>query len=57
MKSGGSPSDFHELFEIVRVLVDRVGNPARFLVLGSASPDLARGASETLAGDDGESAR
>lgn len=39
-----------ELFEILRVLVDRAGNPAHFLVLGSASPDLMRGVSETLAG-------
>jgi predicted AAA+ superfamily ATPase len=39
-----------KLFEILRVLVDRAGNPARFLVLGSASPDLIRGVSETLAG-------
>lgn len=39
-----------ELFETLRVLVDRPGNTARFLLLGSASPALARGASETLAG-------
>ena len=39
-----------ELFETLRVLVDRPGNPARFLVLGSASPSLVRGASESLAG-------
>lgn len=39
-----------ELFDLLRVLVDRVDNPARFLVLGSASPGLVRGASETLAG-------
>ena len=38
------------LFETVRVLVDRPENPARFLLLGSASPTLARGVSETLAG-------
>ena len=38
------------LFETLRVLVDRVGNPARFLLLGSASPALARGVSESLAG-------
>jgi len=38
------------LFETVRVLVDRPGNPARFLLLGSASPTLVRGVSETLAG-------
>jgi predicted AAA+ superfamily ATPase len=39
-----------ELFELLRVLVDRPGNAARFLVLGSASPRLIRGVSETLAG-------
>lgn len=38
------------LFELLRVLVDRPGNPARFLVLGSAGPDLLRQSSETLAG-------
>lgn len=38
------------LFEILRVLVDRVDNPARFLILGSASRDLIRQSSETLAG-------
>ena len=39
-----------ELFELLRVLVDRADNAARFLVLGSASPQLVRGAAETLAG-------
>ena len=29
-----------ELFELIRVLVDRPDNPATFLVLESASPDL-----------------
>jgi uncharacterized protein len=38
------------LFRTLRVLVDRRGTRARFLLLGSASPDLVRGASETLAG-------
>ncbi|MDE0457833.1 MAG: ATP-binding protein [Chromatiales bacterium] len=38
------------LFETIRVLADRPGNPARFLVLGSASPALVRGVSESLAG-------
>ena len=38
------------LFRLLRVLVDRPGNQARFLVLGSASPDLLRQSSETLAG-------
>lgn len=39
-----------ELFEVLRVLVDRPDNDARFLVLGSAAPRLVRGAAETLAG-------
>jgi hypothetical protein len=39
-----------QLFEILRVLADRPGNPARFLVLGSASPTLIKGISESLAG-------
>lgn len=39
-----------ELFELLRVLIDRPSNPARFLVLGSASPTLVKGASESLAG-------
>lgn len=39
-----------DLFEVLRVLVDRDPSPARFLILGSASPDLAQHASETLAG-------
>ncbi len=39
-----------ELFELLRVLVDRAGNPARFLLLGSASPGIVRGVSESLAG-------
>lgn len=39
-----------ELFNVLRVLVDRPENRARFLILGSASPDLVRRASETLAG-------
>ena len=38
------------LFEVLRVLVDRRDNPARFLILGSASRDLLRQSSETLAG-------
>jgi uncharacterized protein len=38
------------LFEVLRVLVDRRDNPVRFLVLGSASRDLLRQSSETLAG-------
>ena len=39
-----------DLFEILRVLVDRPENPARFLLLGSASPQLVKGVSESLAG-------
>jgi predicted AAA+ superfamily ATPase len=39
-----------ELFPTLRVLADRPRNPARFLVLGSASPDLLRQSSESLAG-------
>jgi len=39
-----------ELLELLRVLVDRSGQSARFLLLGSASPHLVKGASESLAG-------
>jgi hypothetical protein len=39
-----------ELFPLLRVLADREPPPARFLILGSASPDLVEGASQTLAG-------
>jgi predicted AAA+ superfamily ATPase len=39
-----------QLFSSLRVLADRPHRPARFLVLGSASPDLLRQSSETLAG-------
>jgi len=39
-----------ELFELFRVLVDRPRRRARFLLLGSASPQLVRGVSESLAG-------
>lgn len=39
-----------ELFPVLRVLVDRPGSETRFLVLGSASPDLLRQSSESLAG-------
>jgi predicted AAA+ superfamily ATPase len=38
------------LFEILRPLSDRPGQPARFVLLGSASPNLIKGASESLAG-------
>lgn len=39
-----------ELFPVLRVLADRKPLPARFLILGSASPDLLRQSSESLAG-------
>jgi len=39
-----------DLFPILRVLADRPACPARFLVLGSASPELLRQGAESLAG-------
>jgi predicted AAA+ superfamily ATPase len=39
-----------ELFPLLRVLADRRPLPARFLILGSASPELLQQSSETLAG-------
>ncbi len=39
-----------DLFPVLRVLADRPKTPARFLVLGIASPELLRQNSETLAG-------
>ena len=39
-----------ELFPVLRVLVDRPDRTTRFLVLGSAGPQLLRQTSETLAG-------
>lgn len=39
-----------DLMPLLRVLLDRDPLPARFLLLGSASPELVRGASESLAG-------
>jgi predicted AAA+ superfamily ATPase len=39
-----------DLFPVLRVLADRTPLPARFLVLGSASPALLRQSSESLAG-------
>ena len=39
-----------ELFPVLRVLADRQPLPARFLVLGSASPALLQQSSESLAG-------
>ncbi len=39
-----------DLFPVLRVLADRRGTPARFLILGSASGNLMRQTSESLAG-------
>jgi hypothetical protein len=39
-----------DVFRVLRVLADRPDAPARFLVLGSAGPDLLRQGSESLAG-------
>lgn len=39
-----------DLFPLLRVLADRPDNPARFLILGSASPALIKDGSESLAG-------
>lgn len=39
-----------EVFRLLRVLADRPKRPARFLILGSASPELLRQSSESLAG-------
>jgi len=39
-----------ELFELIRVLADRPNEATRFLLLGSASPQIVRGVSESLAG-------
>jgi len=39
-----------ELFPILRALVDKDRSSKRFLILGSASPDLIKKSSETLAG-------
>lgn len=39
-----------DLFPALRVLIDRPKRPARFLILGSASPELLRQGSESLAG-------
>ena len=39
-----------DLMPVLRVLADRKPLPCRFLILGSASPDLVRQSSETLAG-------
>lgn len=37
-----------DLFPLLRVLADRPNSPARFLLLGSAAPDLLRHTAETL---------
>lgn len=39
-----------DLFPVLRVLADRPGTPARFLILGSASPELMKNSAESLAG-------
>lgn len=39
-----------DLFSVLRVLADRSGRPARFLILGSASGNLMRQSAESLAG-------
>src|SRR5450759_4064312 len=39
-----------DLFPLLRVLADRPDAPARFLILGSAAPELLRHTAETLAG-------
>lgn len=39
-----------DLLELLRVLADRPSSPARFLILGSASPALIKEGSESLAG-------
>lgn len=39
-----------ELFQTIRVLADRDPLPAKFLILGSASPEIVKGVSESLAG-------
>jgi uncharacterized protein len=39
-----------DLFPVLRALIDQNRKPGRFLLLGSAAPDLLRSSSETLAG-------
>ena len=39
-----------DLFPLLRVFADRPARPARFLILGSASPEMLRQSSESLAG-------
>lgn len=39
-----------DIFPLLRVLSDRPGTPARFLILGSAAPELLKHTAESLAG-------
>lgn len=39
-----------DLFPVLRVLIDRASSPAKFMLLGIASPQIIKGASESLAG-------
>ena len=39
-----------DLFPLLRVLADRPGTPARFLILGSAAPELLKATAQSLAG-------
>jgi predicted AAA+ superfamily ATPase len=39
-----------DLFPLLRVLADRPDNPAKFLLLGSAAPELLKATAETMAG-------
>jgi predicted AAA+ superfamily ATPase len=39
-----------DIFPLLRVLADRLDNPARFLILGSAAPELLKHTAESLAG-------
>lgn len=39
-----------DLFPVLRSMIDAERRPARFILLGSASPELIRGSSESLAG-------
>ena len=39
-----------DLFPVLRALIDQKRKPGRFLLIGSASPDLLRNSSESLAG-------
>ncbi len=39
-----------ELFSVLRALIDKNRKPARFLILGSSSPELIKKSSESLAG-------